>query len=435
MSSYQPPRLTPMSVADIVDASIRLYRRNFGPFVGITAIVYAPMGVLQIIMMYAAGQMMQNATSSSAGPAPEHLAVIFGTYIGLLLMALLAVPISQGALSIAVSRRYLNYPVTVGDAYSAIGVRWASLIGAVFLTVLMIGGVTAIIFTPGTMLVAMLAERKEIAGAVAVGVLFFGGLVVAVIYLWVKLMFVTAVVAVEGTSAVAGITRSWNLVSNEWWRCFGTYFLLGLVTLIIMYAVSYPVSAVAMFAVGTANLALGQAISGAVTMVANMVIQPILIVALVLLYYDLRVRKEGFDLQLLARAMKLPETELPTYESYVKPEPSPVGQAAPTMPTELWEYVWQAVIAGMTYEQAREQLLGGGWPQATVDQHLATAWSAAQSMAPAPQPVASPTEEPPAALATEPATELPGELSEPSPAAVDPFSPEQPPQIPPSETP
>lgn len=61
MSDYRPPNLQPLNIADIIDAAVRLYRRNFGPFLSIIAIVYAPMAVFQVILAYSIGGMAQTA--------------------------------------------------------------------------------------------------------------------------------------------------------------------------------------------------------------------------------------------------------------------------------------------------------------------------------------------------------------------------------------
>jgi len=124
MSDYRPPALVPMNIADIIDAAVRLYRRNFGAFLSIIAIVYVPMAVFQVLLAYSMGKMAQSMPENPQQLPWEHLASMGVAYMGLILVNVLAVPIAQGALSVAVSRRFLGYPATVADAYGTIGTRW-----------------------------------------------------------------------------------------------------------------------------------------------------------------------------------------------------------------------------------------------------------------------------------------------------------------------
>lgn len=344
MSDYRPPNLQPLNIADIIDASVRLYRRNFGPFLSIIAIVYAPMAVFQVILAYSIGGMTQTMPENPDQLPLEQMAGLGIGYIGLLLLNVLAVPISQGALAVAVSRRYLNYPASVRDAYGAIGLRWGQLIATVLLVGLVVVAGTMLCIVPG-------------------------------IYLAVMWIFVTPIIAIEGLGGINAMKRSWDLVSGEWWRCFSTYFLLSMLVGLVAGMVTWPVTGLAMALGGERHVALAQALSTGVSTVAAIIVQPVAITGLVLLYYDLRIRKEGFDLQVLARAMDVPEDQLDAYESTVKVE-EPQPQADPLRP--LWDYVAQARSAGMGYDETREQLLQAGWPAEQVEANLASAWTAAE---------------------------------------------------------
>ena len=102
MSDYKPPLLMPMNIADILDASVRLYRSNFGPFMAIIAIVYVPMALFQVLLAFAMGRTMETMAGSSNMPSTESFVAMGGAYAGLLLVNVLAVPLAQGALSVAV---------------------------------------------------------------------------------------------------------------------------------------------------------------------------------------------------------------------------------------------------------------------------------------------------------------------------------------------
>jgi len=272
VSDYKPPILTPMNIADIIDAAVRLYRANFRPFLSIVAIVYVPMAVFQVILAFAMGRMAQTMPENPGELPLQHLGTMGGAYAGLILVNVLAVPIAQGALAVAVSRRYLNYPATVADAYGAIGSRWGALIATVMLVGVVVVAGTFLCVVPG-------------------------------VYLAIMWMFVTPIIAIEGLPAMGALRRSWDLVSGEWWRCFSTYLLLSLLVGLVTGAISWPVSALAVLVMGEKQVAVAQALSTGIGTVLGIVVQPVLIIGLVMLYYDLRIRKEGFDLQMLAQSM------------------------------------------------------------------------------------------------------------------------------------
>jgi hypothetical protein len=103
--------------------------------------------------------------------------------------------------------------------------------------------------------------------------------------------------------------RSWRLVEGRWWRTFLVLFLM----FIVFYVVSLALRAF---------LALGQAllqivvsqlvvlwISGVTAAIVDSLVFPVLQIAIVLIYFDLRVRKEGLDLFQQAQRISPP---LPT---------------------------------------------------------------------------------------------------------------------------
>ena len=47
----ETPALRPLSVAEILDAAFRLYRRRFVPLVTIAAVVYVPLGIVQAVLV------------------------------------------------------------------------------------------------------------------------------------------------------------------------------------------------------------------------------------------------------------------------------------------------------------------------------------------------------------------------------------------------
>ena len=123
------------------------------------------------------------------------------------------------------------------------------------------------------------------------------------LWVWILVGWVAVlpVMFIENVGLIAAMGRSWRLVQGRWWR---TFFIV-----LLVFVLNYVVSA----ALG-AFLYLGQILltivlspflalaiyEGGVILVSAL-INPILLIAIVLIYFDLRVRKEALDLFQLAQ--------------------------------------------------------------------------------------------------------------------------------------
>jgi hypothetical protein len=141
--------------------------------------------------------------------------------------------------------------------------------------------------------------------AMAVGLGFLLLLIPGVILAVGLALAIPAVVLEPGTSASGALSRSWELTRGARWRIFG----LGITLLVLLYV---PVVAITgLFALlipqsggmfGAASLGMVMAI--AVGGLVQMFIYPLFYCVLTIAYYDLRVRREGFDLELLASTLQ-----------------------------------------------------------------------------------------------------------------------------------
>jgi hypothetical protein len=231
-----------MGLLEIVDQTFRLYRRNFWLFLAIAAVVYLPLGAVQGVPVL--------------GP----------------LAALIFAPlymVAAAALTKAISDRYLGQSTSVGEAYRHIGRRFWGLL-----------------FT------TILAYLFMVSGIVLLGV----GLIVFAF--WIA--FVPQVFVIEGKQYFPAIWRSRFLIGKGTW---GEVFVLGMIvgalTLIIQGALGAAVGVSIM-----SRSAETMPMHAAILMgLMNALVVPIGQAATVLLYYDSRMRKEGFDLEMLAKEM------------------------------------------------------------------------------------------------------------------------------------
>jgi hypothetical protein len=295
----QSVQFEPMSVGGILDRTFTIYRNNFLRFVTIVAIIQVPIALLSLIsgsFLWAGlpadrdvpsePSQLSVRDSAQAGadmevpPTPiarDHMRgtamALFGC-IGTAASALLIMVgsmLSQAALTESVSETYLGREVSVGQAYRAILPRFLSLLGASILVTLVVWFGFILLVVPGVI---------------------FG--------LW--LFLTTPSIVVEGRRATSGMARSKALASGNLGKIFAVGFLAGLISLVITLPTTYLGGMVTTL-LGRNNLMLGMFINRFMSVLSQILATPIGAAASILLYYDLRIRKEGFDLQMLAQTM------------------------------------------------------------------------------------------------------------------------------------
>ena len=107
------------------------------------------------------------------------------------------------------------------------------------------------------------------------------------IYFGVRWYFVWQAALVEGVGPREALSRSSDAVSGNWWRVVGIMFVVGLISGVVGLILGFTVGFIPI---------VGQTIAG-------MLVTPILLIASTLLYYDLRVRQEGYNLETMAREL------------------------------------------------------------------------------------------------------------------------------------
>ena len=248
------PSLEPMTVGGILDRTFFLYRNNIVRFLAIVAIVQVPLALLQLVM--------QKAILDGGSAMAMSLSVAF--------IAMFANQLSQGALVKSVSESYLGNSVTVGDAYGFVLPKILTLVVAALLVALAIIGGMILLIIPGI-----------------------------IFALWFSLT--TQIVVVEGVKATKAMGRSKDLVKG----CLGKVFAVAIVTFLITGVINFGCQKlgamlVEQFEVETTMGAL--TIIQLVILVGAVLTAPISASAFILLYYDMRIRKEGFDLEMLAQS-------------------------------------------------------------------------------------------------------------------------------------
>ncbi|MBV9294849.1 MAG: glycerophosphoryl diester phosphodiesterase membrane domain-containing protein [Acidobacteriaceae bacterium] len=257
-----PLDLRPLSVGEILDRSFTLYRRHFVLFIGIAALPQLLSLTFQLTRTFATAAPNRNIALAFSLTAA--LLMLIGGII-----TIVASLFSEAATFLAVSDLYLGRTVSISDCLR----RAWSEIGTVFV----VGILTAVAF---------------LAGCIA--------LIVPGIYIFCRLLVSVPAALIERRSASDAMSRSWRLEENNVGRAFvvvAVYFVIS-VAATMLFQLPFTIAAL----VYKNNFAMLQ-VWTAITIVGNTIISslvsPIFHIAISVFYFDLRVRKEGFDLQFM----------------------------------------------------------------------------------------------------------------------------------------
>ena len=304
-----PPRpgvipLRPLSMIEIFDGAFRSIRRSPGVMLGASAVV-AAVTTLVSVGAQASGVMSVlsiDPMDPSSVPADGGLSAV--TSVGTLLAAVISVLASallNGVLVMAVSRAVLGSRITWGELWRAVRPRLPALVGITLLVGLGLALVVVVAVLPGVLLL--------VGGSGALGaVLLLVGIPVAAVvvaWLYVRTALAPMVLLLEDQPLGASLRRSWQLTVGSFWRVLGILLLANVVVQLLMAVLTAPfavVGVVALFLAGPTTGAVVYLVLLALgSVVASTLAYPALASIAALLYIDLRMRREGLDVE-LARA-------------------------------------------------------------------------------------------------------------------------------------
>jgi hypothetical protein len=318
------PRLRPMSIGDMFDAAFRLYRKHFLTFIGIVGLLQVPMAILQFVIQVTFGnraleEWMRFATRPPVArpgqsifdllPFNEILTVLALSLALGAIQYLLVRNLITGALANAISRSYMGQPVSILNAYSFGLRRYLSLIGASIATFLigtmLFGLILGCTFGGAAALLTGANSRSGAAAAVVIVLLLFGLfalMALAALFFYARLLMTTQAIVLEDQGPLAGLGRSWRLTGSAFWRTLGIMVLMFILTYLIATLPATVVSFALTLTSGGAidNLVRNQIITTLLAQLGQLVALPLQFAVYTLLYYDLRIRKEGYDLELMA---------------------------------------------------------------------------------------------------------------------------------------
>lgn len=310
--------LRPLGVGEILDGAFTAMRWNPKAVLIPSTIVAVVTGVLLAVATYLMERnLLSHITVSQPNPPFNQaqfaqmgsaMLVVMGVFGVYSVISFIGNSILTGLLTSVIGQAVLGRKETLADAWRATKPRIGAIIGVLLLAGLIVGAgwVVAVGLSVGIGF-GLGAGAHLVPLGVLVGVV--GGITATVLAVWVTIRWslVVPVIVLEGGGLVRSLGRSWRLVQGGWWRVFGILllieFIVGLAAVLIrspfalggggLGNVVGPHGAASVSLVSVIMTAIGVIISSAVT-------APLLAGGVVLLYTDLRMRREGMDIALQA---------------------------------------------------------------------------------------------------------------------------------------
>jgi hypothetical protein len=292
----------PMGVGEILDRSFRLLRKHFLLFF---IILMIPQGTFflanKVMEVYVQGGVQQ-------GMSP-------GMVVGYAVAVLLAVVImmiiqfwAQGALIYAVSETYLGHETSIGRSYGAMRSRLGRLLGTMFLMGFLIMLVPALLGVVSAILIPQLTAMGlgGSTGGIVFAVLILAG-VVWFFHVLLNWLLVDKVVVLEGEGWRSALRRSKELMNTRTEQGFwkrpknkaALILLLGFLIGVGIHLLFQTPGLITHWLMPSTTM--GQTIQEILNVVATSLATVFTAIAMILFYYDIRLRSEGFDLKMMAK--------------------------------------------------------------------------------------------------------------------------------------
>ena len=273
--------LRPLNVGEALDVALKLYRRGFGDLVRLVAVVIIPVQVLAAVIRVSTTDNGQSTVQTGTINGQPHVVLTNGFWTGLAgSLAVFVLTGMGGNLAAAsclrsVSSRYLGEDSRWQDSLAFVWRRLPSVLWVWFLVFLLASLALLLVIVPG-------------------------------VYLWVSWIVAMPVVLLEDRRGWQALKRSRWLVRGRWWPTFGTYLLAVILVSIVEAVLGGVLVALVLRNNPTSGYAI--LVNAVAAIVSALLVTPFTASVIAVIYFDLRVRKEGYDLELLARGIGVTPT-------------------------------------------------------------------------------------------------------------------------------
>ncbi|BDZ42905.1 hypothetical protein GCM10025865_22040 [Paraoerskovia sediminicola] len=302
--------LRPLRLGEIFDGAFGAVRSNPRVMLGVPAIVLVACTAVSVVLsMLLVGVLSSlgadlTAELGDAGMGSGFFTGIMTLWVQAVVVQVLALPIINGLLSGAVGDAVVGRRPTLAQVWSAKKGRLARLVG--YSALLLLVTFAAMSLAAAAVLVLVLVAVDgglSVAATVVLCLTILAAVVVGALWLQTKLILAPPALVLERQGVWRSVARSWRLTRGVFWRVLGTWLLATILVGIISGIVTYPFSIVAtLFAEGSAFAFTSLTLLGSI--VAGMITTLFMATIVALLYVDVRMRREGLDIELAAAARR-----------------------------------------------------------------------------------------------------------------------------------
>lgn len=294
--------LRPLDLGEIFDRAVTLYVRNFIAFTAIVLVTVVPVAIVQYLLIL--HELPELNVSLALLAHPEHLGTqqvptmfdsptTLALWVTSALVAYVMTTIALSAVGVGVARVYYGQRVDFAACYQPVLHRWWSLmalLGAA-LAMLIAAYVAAVLLMMIPIAIGLLSARSgfPVILVLAVTVMLF------VVLFAVLLVFMTSAfgfygVVIERLSAFGSLRLAFARVFNR--NDFSRALLCSIAVGVVWFA-----STVLFDSFGFVALARWPGAYVTLDALVRIVVLPLIAVILALFYFDVRIRGEGFDLE------------------------------------------------------------------------------------------------------------------------------------------
>jgi hypothetical protein len=304
--------LKPYSFIALLDAVFRIYRRNFSLLFWITAVFFGlPFFAQELINIHFVG------AEAFLGNLPDYLKAFSGEGGGVdveeinklqslafytlpvSIMFLIAVPLSQGPLISAVHRNALGQGSGFRDAFRIGRGKYLYLFISFILVNLLFAVVFSFLVIPVVLTVGF--ANMAIGLACLLFIIIAVPVFAAFVYILVIFSLFAQAVVIEGYGPIEALIRSVRLIHGNWWRALGIYISIQIINSLIYEFSKFAFSGLngLILAINPDYEILAHAAFATGLTVVQVFTTPVLILGQTIYFYDLKVRREAYDIEMM----------------------------------------------------------------------------------------------------------------------------------------
>jgi len=301
--------LRPLKLGDLYDAAFKIIRFNPKATVGCSVIVSAVAMLIPVvvtgILTYTIGVSLGTLDENTSQVGTAEVVGLVGAYGALVLGGLLQ---WLGMIFVTGMNAHVAAAAAVGQRLS-LGEAWAATRGKRWRLV----GMMLLLFALATVFLAVVggaifvvAVSLDTVGAVLVGLLLAGVALVGSVFVWIRVYYLAVPpLMLEPIGVFAALGRAWSLTRQQFWRTLGIALLTSLVANLAGGLLSAPISVIGQVLMvadpGGTGFFWFVVCNSLATVAASALVSPFVTTVTSLQYLDQRIRKEAYDVELMAR--------------------------------------------------------------------------------------------------------------------------------------